>query len=222
MGALDPRQGQDPRDAALVRRQAYRLPALPRRSVTVRRRDRHHRPVGRQRRPPRQSGRHAAAAGVQRRARMGARGRARPHRRDARVVHGEGERTGREDHVPRGLPDRGGPLDPGGRDQARPGQLRRRAPLEHEPVPRGRGLERLPQRVRGRQGTRHLPGGLRPPAAQRRAHHVQRALPLARRGDQEPLARRLLALPQGNEAEVRGAHDEGRPERQHRHPGRRP
>ena len=83
------------------------------------------------------------------------------------------------------------------------------------------GWNDFPQRVCGGQGPRHLPGGFGPPAPQRRAHHVQRALPLAGRGGPQPVAGRLLALSEGDEAEVRSAHDEGRPERQHRHSGRR-
>ena len=48
------------RDAAVVRREEHRHPAVPERSVAERRRDREDRQVGRQRRAARQPGRHAA------------------------------------------------------------------------------------------------------------------------------------------------------------------
>ena len=51
------------RDAAVVRREEHRHPAVPQRSVAERRRDRDDREVGRQRRAARQPGRHAAAEG---------------------------------------------------------------------------------------------------------------------------------------------------------------
>ena len=55
---LGPRAG---RDAAVVRREEHRHPALQGRPVAERRGDRHHREVGRQRRAARQPRRHAAA-----------------------------------------------------------------------------------------------------------------------------------------------------------------
>ena len=59
------------RDAALVRREEHRHPAVQERPVAERRGDRQDRQVGRQRRAARQPGRHAAAEGLRRRQRRG-------------------------------------------------------------------------------------------------------------------------------------------------------
>ena len=165
LGARHPGAHPGPRDAAVVRRQEHRHPALHRRSVVDGRGDPADRRVGGRRRPARQSGRHAAAA------RMASR-RAVEHRHagPGRVVaghdgRGAGSRLVR--HRQPALADRPrrGPLDQGSRDQG--SDSRRRRPRRRAA---GSGRRRAGRRPRpGRPGSVR-----RPPLGHHRRGHRRR------------------------------------------------
>ena len=224
MGAVDPRQGVDAHHAALVHRPQRGRPGLQVRPLAEPGADRHHRGLGRRRRPARQPRGPAPAAAV-RRPRHVAHRRARLGRADSRAVPGAGrgrQLVGRPVLAVRA--DRGR-VDQGGRDQAVGRGLPGGAPRGDAPAgARGRRGGRLPERVRPGQERRHLPAGHRPPRQGELDHPVQHALRVDRARRHRPHERRTAVLSEGRGAregavlarpgpELRPRHSAGRGQR---------
>ncbi len=149
VGARHQAESHGARDAALVHRPPRRRAQVQGRSLADRRRDRHDRRVGGRRRRPREPGRHAAAAAVRRSGAV-------EHRRTGSDHHAaegaHGARCGARlvGRLLRRFRSEGGPLYPGGRDQAGEGRARRGPPRDHLHPRRRSGWRRaigLPERI---------------------------------------------------------------------------
>ena len=190
----------DPRDAPLVHRARRGRPALQERPVVERRGDRDGGALGRQRRPARQPGRHAAAPRVPRPHAVGHR-RAGPDRRGA----GGARQGGRPRLPPRARP---------GGDRPDRGPLHRRRGGEGDPARRQRVQE-----GRGAGDEPLHPAPCRHPGARIRHGRPRRLLSdLRGRTERDRLSGGHRRPPAGRlRADLHGAHALGRP----RHPGPR-
>ena len=220
LGALDQEQGRRPRDAAVARRPQRRHPGVQAGPLAVAGRDRPRGRLGRRRRAARQPGRCAAAGRIAGLRRLGDRAGRHRHLAAAHRAGRGGRLVGRL-HRRLRHPER--PLHPGDPDQG--GRPAGRAPRAHL---RGHGsgradqrqLERLlPERVRGRQERRQVPGWNRKDLRGRLARPLQLPLPLDRRGSGGPYGSRLGSLSRGRGSRQDPLLAPARTGRRARHPG---